>query len=710
MKRTTHLLMVLLISLSVLLASTTLAAPIHQDPEVARQLRNGDTAVRQKIIRELFVEPKKLLELDDSFLDAFIAAASDPDQGVRHTAFALIGERWIWKGGEQDPKAVKFLLEHSHDKNDRTRYDCAYYGLSTMRPMSDEVIDRLIELAVERDQRKPKSLFGRVLWGFRANADRAAPRIQAHLNRLAGENTETATRVMNLYFELTESLPEGLERFAETGLYRILFSPKPPFLPETVTEVKERVTSFTADPQAIDELLVAFRKGKFFGYVSVKGIQSYGNLLAALRDSEAFEIIEHGRAFEPLSAQQRRMFQQEDPGKAPSYQRAFVELYEQLGREYPCFELKGIDWQAVGEELLPLSETIRTQDQFALLCHRLTARLEDSHAQLLPGTARPAAPTFPRWTSGIACLIDDRGNPVVYHIGKNSPAEKAGMQPGMTIVTVNDVPASVALEQCRNRYREYVGFSSDRLLSYQAARWFMLQDHKNDPVRITATDTQGKSHEFELTADAAVGYLPRLPVPIAGIPDSANVSWKKIGDGIGYIYVRRISQDLVPMLDQAVEDLKDCQGMVIDVRGNSGGGFDASQAFRNFDLQDVNDQQRPHFKGPLAVLIDARCISAGEGWISWFRANQRARFFGETTAGASARKKTVDVCGGLFQARYPVKPYTGFLDRPIERQGIEPDVTIKQTATDLANGTDTALQAARRYLVEQGVEPPAANR
>lgn len=61
----------------------------------------------------------------------------------------------------------------------------------------------------------------------------------------------------------------------------------------------------------------------------------------------------------------------------------------------------------------------------------------------------------------------------------------------------------------------------------------------------------------------------------------------------------------------------------------------------------------------------------------------------------------MEVCGGLFQARYPIKPYKGFLDRPIECLGIEPDASIKQTAVYLANGTDTVLEAARKYLIEQ---------
>lgn len=154
------------------------------------------------------------------------------------------------------------------------------------------------------------------------------------------------------------------------------------------------------------------------------------------------------------------------------------------------------------------------------------------------------------------------------------------------------------------------------------------------------------------------------------------------------------------------------KGLVIDVRGNSGGGFESRRAFRNFDLSDTGEPERPRFSGPIAVLIDARCISAGEGWASWFQANDRATFFGQTTAGASSRKTVVEVLNGAFKVKYSVKAYRGFLDRPIERRGIEPEYPVRQTAADLQAGIDTVLVAAADYLDRLQQEPaePAEHR
>jgi C-terminal processing protease CtpA/Prc len=235
---------------------------------------------------------------------------------------------------------------------------------------------------------------------------------------------------------------------------------------------------------------------------------------------------------------------------------------------------------------------------------------------------------------------------------------------------------------------------------------------KGAMVKLVAQDADGRTKTFELPATMGVRYLPRLPVPIEGIADSGDVSWKLLSDNIGYIYVRRIGDKLIERLDEAVAELKGASGLIIDVRGNSGGGFDSERSFRNFSPEDPAEPDRPRFAGPIAVLIDSRCISAGEGWASWFMAKKRARFFGETTAGASSRKTTYALKNGLYQVTFPVKAYTGFLDRPIEWRGLEPDVPLRQNAGDLARGRDTVLEAAIVYLRVAGKvsvqTPPSA--
>lgn len=383
-----------------------------------------------------------------------------------------------------------------------------------------------------------------------------------------------------------------------------------------------------------------------------------------------------------------------------NYAAAFQDLYDHLARVYPAFEIKGIDWNKAGQELLPKAKDVKSDDEFGLLCMQLVARLEDSHATLLPAKALLPTIDFPRFDPGFACVIDDRDRPVVYTIDRGSPAQTAGVKLGMAIVSVNGKPAADALAACMRQLATYSGYSSDRVLRYDAARMFVRQMRSGADVRLVAEDVDGKQHGFDLKATLGVRYLPRLPVPIGGIDDSADVSWKMLDGDIGYIYVRRIRGQLIESLDRAVSELAEARGLIVDVRGNTGGGFDAQRALRNFDTNDGQEPHRPRFAGPIALLIDERTISAGEGWASWFIANKRARVFGTATAGASSRKAEYTLTNGLYKVIVPVKAYTGFLDRPIERRGLEPDVPIRVNAKDVAAGKDTVLEAARAHLMK----------
>jgi C-terminal processing protease CtpA/Prc len=322
----------------------------------------------------------------------------------------------------------------------------------------------------------------------------------------------------------------------------------------------------------------------------------------------------------------------------------------------------------------------------------------------MSGAAEVPTIEFPQYDPGFACLIDDKGRPVVYYLDADGPASRAGLTIGMTVVSVNGVSAADAIKTSMDALRMYSGYSSERYLRYDAAKSFYRQMKRGEMVKLQVEDPAAKRLTLELPATLGVRYLPRLPVPIEGVNDSGGVEPKLLGDGIGYIYVRRIRGDLPGALDAALNALgppAQLRGLIIDVRGNSGGGFDADRALRNFNPDDKQEPDRPRYAGSIALLIDERCISAGEGWSSWFFAKHRARAFGTATAGASSRKAEYTLSNGLYKVIVPVKAYTGFLDRPIERRGLEPDVAVRVSAADLAAGRDTVLETARQWLHEQ---------
>ena len=48
----------------------------------------------------------------------------------------------------------------------------------------------------------------------------------------------------------------------------------------------------------------------------------------------------------------------------------------------------------------------------------------------------------------------------------------------------------------------------------------------------------------------------------------------KLDGGAGYLYLRRVDSSVVPGIDEALAAHADAKGWIVDLRGNSGGGYD----------------------------------------------------------------------------------------------------------------------------------------
>ena len=512
----------------------------------------------------------------------------------------------------------------------------------------------------------------------------------------AARDPDRAAMAYLLYLQTAGQEPPRAERVADVGHFSVTVSAGPAVTDEQFRAALKR----QLPPGAVVASQLSRSRGRPAALLAVDGVRHHRQVLNALGDTQApgDHVVLVTTADGLFTRDDYAAFLADRGKPVPTnYSAAFRALYDHLAVTYPEFELKRIDWPAVGRELLPQAEQVHTDAEFGLLVERLVARLKDSHAVVVAGSAAVPAPDLPQWDAGFTCLADDRDRPVVYAVQPDTSAGRAGVTPGTVVVAIDGVPGERRIAAQMARLAEWSGYSSDRSLRYDAVRTFACGS-RGAPMRVDVVTPDGRAATLTLTADGPPRYRSRLPVPRAGVDDSADCSWTTLSDGTGYVYVRRIGRNLVADLDAAVRALAGCRGLILDVRGNSGGGFDADAAFANVDPDEKRWPDRPRFTGPIAMLVDERTISAGEGWASWFVARHRARLFGSTTAGASSRKAVYELPGGLFKVVVPVKPYTGFLDRPIEVRGLEPDEPVRCSAADLAGGRDTVVAAAVRWL------------
>jgi carboxyl-terminal processing protease len=175
------------------------------------------------------------------------------------------------------------------------------------------------------------------------------------------------------------------------------------------------------------------------------------------------------------------------------------------------------------------------------------------------------------------------------------------------------------------------------------------------------------------------------------------------------IWLPMISTDL----EHAVDSVKSCDGVVIDLRGNPGGvgamvmGFagyfvDSTQSLgtmrtRQVSLNFVINPRALRFNGKVAILVDPMSASTSEIFATGMQRIGRARVFGERSAAAALPALMERLpSGDVFV--HAVADFTDPSGKRVEGAGVVPDVVVPLRITDLAQGRDAPLDAALRWI------------
>lgn len=168
-----------------------------QLPQFRRTLMSGSSEERLNLLQTILGKRIALI-MDDSFVEAFAKCAEDESPKVRVQTTIIAGARWVWEVTEkQHPEAIQLMLKLSQDDHHEVRYNAVYYGLSTVRQKSDEVIRRLLEMAFA--DREP-NLFHRIEWALRNHRERVTELLDEYID---GENAAHAEAARELFEQFT---------------------------------------------------------------------------------------------------------------------------------------------------------------------------------------------------------------------------------------------------------------------------------------------------------------------------------------------------------------------------------------------------------------------------------------------------------------------------------------------------------------------------
>ena len=187
-----------------------------------------------------------------------------------------------------------------------------------------------------------------------------------------------------------------------------------------------------------------------------------------------------------------------------------------------------------------------------------------------------------------------------------------------------------------------------------------------------------------------------------------------LAKNIGYIQITSFIGSTTPNeFLEALEKTKNTQGLILDLRGNTGGllpnavfianlfipkGNIVSIVGRNGYKYDINAQDTEFgVKKPTIVLVDGNSASASEILSGALKDYNKAKLLGTKTYGKGMVQKIIPMPNetglNLTVAKYLTPNGTD-----INKKGITPDIKVNLSIQDVKNNNDAQLQSAKNVL------------
>ena len=202
-----------------------------------------------------------------------------------------------------------------------------------------------------------------------------------------------------------------------------------------------------------------------------------------------------------------------------------------------------------------------------------------------------------------------------------------------------------------------------------------------------------------------------------------GIKYQILEDNIGYIYYGSFSNAIGESnLDEVLNELSICDGLILDIRNNGGGLLTMSDRIASrFTNKKVltgylcyktgpghHDFSKPEpiyvepatdrvrWQKPVAVLTNRHAFSSANDFVSKMKVMPQATIIGDKTGGGSGLPFSSELPNG-WSVRFSASPLYD-ADMNHTEFGIEPDIKVSMSTEDMSNGKDTIIETARKLL------------
>lgn len=207
----------------------------------------------------------------------------------------------------------------------------------------------------------------------------------------------------------------------------------------------------------------------------------------------------------------------------------------------------------------------------------------------------------------------------------------------------------------------------------------------------------------------------------------AGVKYRILEDNIGYVVYESFSDAIGEgNLSDMLYYLRLCDGLIVDVRGNSGGALTyssrlashftnekilvgytshktgpAHNAFSTPEAEYLEPSNGIRWQKPVVVLTNRECFSATNTFVRDMRECPKVVVLGDRTGGGSGLPFSSELPSG-WSVRFSACPMFDAQMNQIEF-GIAPDLYCSLTEYDTQRGLDTLIETARK-IIRQGID------